>query len=245
MWVAGADGCPAGWLAVFRSLDKQDHRARIFESLAHVFSAPEQPKIVAVDIPIGLPKVSPPGGRAADRECRKILGRGRQSSIFPPPSRRTLIAGSFLEACEIERANSMPPKKVSQQTFNILVKIREVDGIAPLFKGMIFECHPEVSFWAMNGGCAMSLPKKVSRQKNPDGIRESGLNERRQLLLANGYSDAFLATRLGSFKECGSDDFVDACAAAWTAERIFSDQAIRFPSTADLDEHGLDMAIWA
>ena len=245
MWVAGADGCPAGWLAVFRSLEGQDHRARIFESLVQVVSAPEQPRIVAVDIPIGLPKVSARGGRAADRECRKILGRDRQSSIFPPPSRPTLAAGSFLEACEIERAHSWPPKKVSQQTFNILSKIREVDGIAAMFKGVIFECHPEVSFWAMNGQRAMSLPKKVSRRKNPDGINESGLDERRRLLLENGYSAAFLATRLGSLRECGADDFVDACAAAWTAERKFRDQAVRFPSTADPDEHGVDMAIWA
>jgi predicted RNase H-like nuclease len=245
MWVAGVDGCPAGWLAVFRSLEKQDPTARIFASLDHVLAAQEQPRIVAVDIPIGLLKISPRGGRAADRECRRILGRDRQSSIFPPPSRPTLIASSFLEACELEQANSMPPKKVSQQTFNILEKIRAVDDIAPLFKGTIFECHPEVSFWAMNGGRSMSLPKKVSRRRNSDGINKSGLEERRRLLLDNGYTASFLAMRFGSFKECGTDDLVDACAAAWTAERIFRCQAVRFPKTADFDERGLDMAIWA
>src|SRR5205807_4647149 len=120
------------------------------------------------------------------------------------------------------------PKKINQQTYNILAKIREVDVIAPLFKGVIFECHPEVSFWAMNGGLAMKLPKKGSRRNNANGINESGLHERRQLLSRNGYSDPFLATRLGSFKECSADDFVDACAAAWTAARIFEGQAIRF-----------------
>jgi predicted RNase H-like nuclease len=245
MWVAGADGCPAGWVVVFRSPEKQEPRARIFDSLSHVFSEPEQPRVVAVDIPIGLLGISPRGGRAADRECRKILGRDRQSSIFSPPSRATLVASSFLEACELEQVNSMPPKKVSQQTFNILAKIREVDDIAPRFKGRIFECHPEVSFWAMNGGRAMSLPKKISRRKNPDGINESGLEERRRLLLDNGYTASFLAARLGSFKECGSDDLVDACAAAWTAERIFRCQARRFPETIEFDGHGLDMAIWA
>jgi predicted RNase H-like nuclease len=245
MWVAGVDGCRAGWLAVFRPLDGQESRARILSSLVDVFSAPELPAIVAVDIPIGLPKISRRGGRAADVECRKILGRDRQSSIFPPPSRAALGAASFLEACKIELTNSTPPKKMNQQTFNIFGKIREADAIAHLFQGRIFECHPEVSFWAMNGGLAMQLAKKVSRRKNPDGINQSGLEERRQLLARNGFSEAFLSARLGLAKECGPDDLLDACVAAWTAARIFKAQAIRFPATAESDEQGVDMAIWA
>src|SRR5262249_12351690 len=111
MWVAGVDGCPAGWLAVFRSFDGRDHSAKIVKSIADVCTASERPKIVAVDIPIGLLSISRPGGRAADRACRKILGRIRQSSIFPPPCRATLQAVSFGQACEIEQANSAPPKK--------------------------------------------------------------------------------------------------------------------------------------
>jgi predicted RNase H-like nuclease len=245
MWVAGVDGCSAGWLAVFRSIDRQDRKARIVGSLAHIFSASEQPQIVAVDIPIGLLTISQPGGRKADKECRKILGRYRQSSIFPPPCRAALGAMSFLEACEIELANSVPSKKINKQTFNILTKIREADVLAPSFQGSIFECHPEVSFWAMNDHIAMRLSKKGSRQKSGESARESGLTERHQLLLRNGYDQAFLATRLGSSREYGSDDFLDACAAAWTAERILKKQAVRFPSTADMDGRGWDTAIWA
>src|SRR5215470_17061847 len=156
MWVAGVDGCPAGWLAVFRSLDGREPAVQIFDSLAQVLSAPERPKIVAVDIPIGLPKVSQKGGRAADIDCRRILG-ARRSSVFPPPSRAVLAAASYLEACEIERLNSMPAKKISRETFNILHKIREADAVAASFKGRMFECHPEASFWAMNGKLAMTL----------------------------------------------------------------------------------------
>jgi predicted RNase H-like nuclease len=245
MWVAGADGGPAGWLAVFRSIDGREHRAEIVKSLADVFTAAEQPKIVAVDIPIGLLNISQRGGRPADRACRTILGPHRQSSIFAPPCRAALQAVSFAQACELEQANSAPAKKMSRQTFNILPKIREADAIALRFAGSIFECHPEVSFWAMNARQPMRLPKKVSRQKNPDGVSESGLRERRQLLLQSGYSDEFLATRLGTAKDCAADDFVDACAAAWTAERILKGKAVRFPLLPDLDEAGLDMAIWA
>src|SRR5262249_10865572 len=150
------------------------------------------------------------GSRTADIACRKLLGPRRRSSIFPPPSRAALAATTFLEACEIERAHSALPKKISQQTFNILAKIREVDEIVPLFRGMIFECHPEVSFCAMNNHLAMRFAKKV----------EDGSSERRLLLLQKGYDKGFLSLRIGSSKECSSDDFLDACAAAWTAERI-------------------------
>jgi predicted RNase H-like nuclease len=150
-----------------------------------------------------------------------------------------------LEACEIELVNSMPSKKMNQQTFNIFGKIREADAIAHLFKGRIFECHPEVSFWAMNGGLAMRLAKKVSRRKNPDGLNKTGLEERRQLLARNGFSDPFLSARPGLAKECGPDDLLDACAAAWTAARILTGQALRFPAAAESDELGMDMAIWA
>jgi predicted RNase H-like nuclease len=243
MWVAGADGCRAGWIVVFRSIDGQVHRARLARSLVDVFTAPEQPKIVAVDIPIGLLSISRPGGRIADRACRKILGPARQSSIFPPPCRAVLKAASFLEACEIERAHSLPPKKVNQQTFNILAKIREVDAIALQFRGSIFECHPEVSFWAMNDSQPMRWPKKG--RKHPNSHSGRGLTERRQLLLQNGFSDDFLTTSLGLKRDCGPDDFMDACAAAWTAERISNRTAARFPANSDFDELGLDMAIWA
>lgn len=242
MWVAGADGCPAGWVAVFRRIGGQDHRAVLVKSLADVFTAAERPQIVAVDIPIGLLSISQRGGRAADRECRKILGRGRQSSIFPAPCRPALKAVSFFEACEIERANSWPPKKLSRQTFNLLAKIREVDAIALQFRGSIFECHPEVSFWAMNEREAMRLPKKGLCRTDRNS---SGLSERHRLLLQNGYEQESLATRAGLRKHCGRDDLVDACAAAWTAERILSGKAVRFPRLPDLDEIGLDMAIWA
>ena len=244
MWVVGADDCRAGWLVVFRSLDGQEHKARIFEpeTLGEIFRVPEQPVVAAIDIPIGLLTVSKPGGRTADIACRKLLGRGRGSSVFPPPSRAALVATSFLEACEIERVNSAPPKKIPQQTFNILAKIREIDAIASHFKGTIFECHPEISFWAMNGRVPMRLPKKSGKSLNGT---KSGSEERRQLLLKNGYSEAFLSTRLGSSKEYSSDDLLDACAAAWTAERIFLNQAVRFPLEAEFDELGLDMAIQA
>jgi predicted RNase H-like nuclease len=87
----------------------------------------------------------------------------------------------------------------------------------------------------MNKKAAMSEPKRKS----------AGLDKRREILVQNKYDLSFLSTRVGSFREHGWDDLVDACAAAWTAERILTDQAVRFPAKPVFDSTGLDMAIWA
>jgi predicted RNase H-like nuclease len=243
MWVAGVDGCPMGWLAVFRSLDGKPPYAQLFANFDDVIAA--GPSVIAVDIPIGLPATSQRGGRTADREARSVLGSQRQSSVFPAPSRATLSAATFQEGCEIELRNSRPPKKISQQVFNIFRKIREIDDLARRHRNLIYECHPEVSFCMMNGNVPMRLPKKVSMRKNPSGVSGAGLRERCDLLSQNGFTLEFLTTRIGAAKEHGRDDLIDACAAAWTAERILARNAIRLPANADLDDTGLDMAIWA
>jgi predicted RNase H-like nuclease len=234
MWVAGADGCPAGWLVVFRSTSGQDPRAEIFERLACSLTAPERPKIIAVDIPIGLPAKSEQGGRSAETSARQVLSL-RKPSIFPAPSRPVLQAKSFREARDIEKRNSVLAKTLTKQVFNILPKIRELDGMSAAYSGVIFECHPEVSFWAMNNKVEMSVPKKKSQ----------GFDERCKLLAQHGYKHSFLRVRVGSHKEHSRDDLVDACAAAWTAERILRRNAIRFPAESAPDEIGHEMAIWA
>jgi len=232
IWVAGVDGCPAGWLAVFRSA--AEHRAQIYQKISEILDAPERPTIVAVDIPIGLQPNSKKGGRRADIEARQVL-KYRKSSIFPAPSRPALKATSFEEAKEIEKANSTPPKKLARQAYNLFCKIRELDAIAADHLGVIFECHPEVSFWAMNNKTDMSLSKR----------KRAGFEDRCQLLARNGFDSRFLETRLGFWDEHSLNDLADACVAAWTAERILRKEAVRFPATPEIDETGLDMAIWA
>jgi predicted RNase H-like nuclease len=76
-------------------------------------------------------------------------------------------------------------------------------------------------------------------KKTPDGERQ-----RIGALKSVGFPGAFLATlkKLRSAR----DDFLDACAALWTAARIYNGVAKRLPNAEKLerDEHGLDMAIW-
>ena len=54
-WVAGVDGCKDGWIAAFAGAGHDGVRVRIVTAFADILAAPEQPRIVSVDIPIGLP----------------------------------------------------------------------------------------------------------------------------------------------------------------------------------------------
>ena len=143
---------------------------RIVPRFADILSAPEQPALIAVDMPIGLPERTGLGGRAAENAIRPLLGT-RQSSVFSVPSRPAIYATSYAEACQIAAASSDPPRKVSKQLFNIAPKIREVDEALrakPEIADRVFEVHPELAFWRLNGERALTEPKKVkSRPYEP------------------------------------------------------------------------------
>ena len=83
------------------------------------------------------------------------------------------------EACAIAAATSDPPRKVSRQGFAIFPKIREIDALLrarPDLLPRVYEVHPELAFWALNGGRPLTLPKKV--KGTPYG---PGMDLRREL----------------------------------------------------------------
>ena len=51
--------------------------------------------MIAVDMPIGLAERGP---RACDIAARRVLPRGRKSSVFPPPRRAMLGCADWAEA---------------------------------------------------------------------------------------------------------------------------------------------------
>lgn len=130
MIVAGADGCPAGWvLVLWQGPEGPPPQARLMKKLSEVLTWDERPAFLAVDMPIGLPEKAERGGRLCEREARARLGQ-RQSSVFSTPARAALAAEEFQEACRLNRAHSDPPRGVSKQCFNIFPKIRELAAIA-------------------------------------------------------------------------------------------------------------------
>jgi predicted RNase H-like nuclease len=240
VWFAGVDGCRGGWIAAFLRPDDTKARVRVVPRFLDIVSAPEAPAIVAIDIPIGLPERSGHGGRAAENLVRPLLGL-RQSSVFSVPSRAAVYAGDYGEACRLALATCDPPRKVSKQLYLIAPKICEVDGILcadPALARRVFEVHPELAFWRLNGGRALAEPKKVKGRPYPPGLAL-----RRQLLIEAGLADSIIDD--DPPPGAGVDDVLDALACAITARRIFSGIAQPFPDPPPRDARGLPMAIWA
>ena len=240
LWLAGADGCAGGWIVAFVRPTGDEARLRIVPRFAGVLSAPERPAVVAVDMPIGLPERTGPGGRAAENAVRPLLGQ-RQSSVFPVPSRAAIEARDYREACRIAQATSDPPRKVSKQLFNIAPKIREVDEslrALPAAAARVFEVHPELAFWRLNGERALTEPKKVKSRPY-----EPGLALRRRLLIAEGLPAE--AVNASPPKGAAADDLLDALACAAVARRLHAGAAKPFPDPPSRDAFGLTMAIWA
>ncbi|GAB4541339.1 MAG: DUF429 domain-containing protein [Roseibium sp.] len=237
--VAGVDGCKAGWVAVLRNLtDPADTRLQVFSSFADILAHQPGPDIIAVDMPIGLPDKIGPDGRGPEKAARRHLGM-RQSSVFTVPSRAAVHEDDYPAACAMAQRTSAPPKKVSKQCFYLFPKIREIDALmSPDLEARVFEVHPELAFWRLNGGTEMSLPKKVKSRANP-----LGLDQRRDLLVSSGLPREFLDQRPP--KGCGRDDLLDAAANSLIAERIFLGEAEPFPKEFRRDGRGLRMAIWA
>ncbi len=238
-WVAGVDGCRSGWLAVFCDLSgKAGPQLRLFTRFTDILAAEEAPDPIAVDMPIGLPERIGGSGRGPEKLVRPLLGQ-RQSSVFSIPARAAVMCADYRRACRISQDNSVPPKKISKQAFNLFPKIRELDAVmTPALAERIFEVHPEVAFWRLNNGQAMRLPKKIKSRANPDG-----LEERRRLLQRFGFSRNFLTEKPP--KGAGADDLLDACACAVIAGRLASGEAAPMPDPPDRDNRGLAIAIWS
>ncbi len=240
-WIAGVDGCRGGWLVVARTLgDPATARSRIVSSFAEILALPEAPRIVAVDMPIGLPERSQSRWARCDVAARANLG-GRQSAIFAVPARAAVTQDDYREACAAALEHSDPPRKVSKQCFNLFPKIREIDAlITPALQSRVFEVHPEVAFWAMNAQAPLIEPKKVKSQPYAPGLAL-----RRGLLARAGYDPDFLSTPPDHRRSvAGHDDLLDAAAASWTAARIAAGTAYCFPAEPPHDTRGLAMAIW-
>src|SRR5258708_36229483 len=122
-------------------------------------------------------------------------------------------------------ATSGAAKKVAKQLLMIAPKIREVDETlrnTPSLTGRVFEVHPEVAFWRLNGGRALAEPKKVKGR--PFG---PSLALRRRLLTDGGFSKA--ATEQAAPPGAAMDDLLDSLACAAIARRILARVAGPFP----------------
>jgi threonine dehydratase len=240
VWVAGVDGCPAGWIAVLmRRDDPLVHLVRVVPRFTDIVDGTEQPAFLAVDMPIGLPDRTEGSGRLPEKLVRPLLG-ARQSSVFAIPSRAAVHAQSYGDACAIAASTSDPPRKVSRQGFNIFPKILELDALLrrrPELAPRLYEVHPEVAFWSLNGESPLAEPKKVKSRPY-----EPGLALRRDLLRRAGLPAALIDARPP--RGAAADDLLDALAGLTVALDIATGGGRSFPEPPGRDAHGLPVAIW-
>ncbi|MGL4291880.1 MAG: DUF429 domain-containing protein [Phreatobacter sp.] len=235
--VRGVDGCKAGWIAV--SIAATGPILPDVVVRPHFADLVADAGIIAVDMPIGLPERAGRGGRGPESHVRPHLG-GRQSSVFSLPSRSAVYELDYWEACKAALATSDPPRKVSKQAFFLFSKIREIDQLMradPALGRRVFEVHPELAFWRLNGERAVALPKKVR-----SAAHQPGLALRREILMSHGFPRGFLDK---APRGAGADDLLDACVNALIARRLHAGTARPFPDPPLSDAFGLTMAIWA
>lgn len=168
---------------------------------------------VFVDMPVGLPDQE--SGRDCDRELRKALGRTFSSSVFSPPCRKALSETDYVLASRINAEQT--GKKLSIQSWNLMPKIRQLDGLLQESKtlhGRVFESHPEWLFRLVAGdeharkaGDTGNEPLQF-KKKTPEGIDE------RLSKLSFYTEDARVkyeeALRRFSRADVAKDDIVDA-----------------------------------
>ncbi len=233
--VVGIDGCPAGWVCCAMSIGSSETTsARVFMTFADVLTAFPEASVLAIDVPIGLLDSPEPGGREVDRLVRGMLGPGRGTSVFPAPARAVLNAASYAQARELSKASSPHAISLSAQAFNIVAKIKEVDDlVSPALQDRVLEVHPELCFAQMQGGL------------EPSKKTDEGRELRAQLLAKQGFSDVAGVLRSVPRRLAAIDDVLDAMAACWTAGRIATGVARRFPTGEPArDARGLRMEMW-
>ena len=205
--VLGADGCPGnGWVvaeltvATEPSDEPSPGRLRWHHVVGAAalleLAADLGARVVAVDVPLGLPDA---GTRACDVLARQRLKGGGASSVFAAPERAALGHRTYAAAREQQPS-------LSAQAFALVARIRDVDEAlrtaGPGVHDLVVECHPEVSLRALTGEV---LPPKKSA---PGALRR-----------LRALEGELGAVPPDAPREGGLDDALDALACAWTARR--------------------------
>ena len=229
--VCGVDGYPDGWVVVTTGLSPAtDVDISVVPGFDHIVALVKGGLVqhVAVDMPIGLDRGQV---RAADQECRKLLGR-RRSSMFTSPPEVSINAETHAEATASATADT--GKGLSMQSFRLFPRILEVrTAMTPELQPAISEVHPETSFAVLAGEPLAHGKKDLAGVVERLDLLEPHFPEvRRQLLAA-------------ALPKVAIDDVLDAYAAAWSARRMASGDALVIGDSKRRDRAGYRLTVAA
>ena len=211
------------WLAVvFR--DRVYESAHVARQIMDLLVEIGEVAAVGIDMPIGL--ASGTQRREADAAARAFVGP-RRSSVFPTYPREVYAASTIEAAREVSLR--LLGISISDQAYRLGERLLELER-AVVGRGNIWEVHPEVSFTAL-ANRHLTWPK----------TSWNGFHERVGILRD---ANIEIPASIGDIGNAGTEDVLDAAAAAWSARRIADRTAASLPTepTQFLDERPL--AIW-
>jgi predicted RNase H-like nuclease len=219
--VAGVTPCAPGWLVASAKLNGATFAPelpRLFHTFAEVLDERPSFSVIALNAPVGYVEESHAGGRTCDRLARALLGR-RGSTVHNAPTRARLQADAVIADDHLDAISNA-----------LLPRYREVAAeMAPYRQRTVYEVHPELSFFQINGDVPLRWTKKF----------EVGREERRAILEKRIPGiDRVLDTELDDVPLA---HLLDASALLWTARRIFASAGTRLPTEPEWDEEGLRM----
>ncbi len=221
--VAGVTPCARGWLVASAKLNGATFAPeppRILDSFAEVLDERPSFSTIALNAPVGyLDKVNG-GVRTCDRMARALLGR-RGSTVHNAPTRSSLQENADVGHDGLDAITNV-----------LLRRYREVAvEMAPYRQRTVFEVHPELSFFQINGDVPLRWSKKF----------EAGMEERIALLRKRvpGSERIFEV----EFQDVPKSHLLDVSAILWTARRIFAHAGTRLPRDPEWDEQGLRMEV--
>jgi predicted RNase H-like nuclease len=217
--VAGVTPTRHGWIVASAKLigvTFAPESPRVLGSFLEVLDERPSFTIIVINAPIGYVEEPGAGVRACDAEARTLLGK-RGKALHDAPSRALLEgrADASVEHLDVATATLLP-------------RFREVAlEMSPYRQRTVYEGSPELSFYQLNGFEPLDRSKKT----------ESGLNERRALLLnAIPGIERVIDAELG---DEAPKHLLDAAALLWTARRVYAKGARRVPQDPEWDSTGL------
>jgi len=195
---------------------------RVYSTFAEVLDERPSFSVIALNAPIGWIDGGHERVRSCDRLARSLLRR-RGSTVHNAPTR-----ADFAQEAEAQ----LSEEHLDAVSNVLLPRYREVAvEMAPYRQRTIYEAHPELSFYQLNGDVPLRWSKKF----------QAGREERRLLLGKR-------VQAVGLILDAELDDvpqthLLDAAAMLWTARRIYGRSATRIPQEPEWDSQGLRMEL--
>lgn len=226
--LAGVVPISSGWLvasAKLQGIQMYPNDPEVMSTVADVLDYRPSFRAVALSAPIGLLDAPSPGGRACDREARRILGWPRNGAIVTPPTRPAVAAMSYREAAAL--CEGLSPVAWSRRRH-----IAEVDEeLAPYRQRVVFEVQPELSFFQLNEDTPLRFRKSSV----------AGINERMAILKHRMQGiERVVDAKIGKVTPA---QLLDAAVCLWTTRRIVARAMTRIPEMPEWDETGLRMEL--